>query len=45
MHLLAYYYKWERNTVRSLSVRERREWVKMIEKQIEAENEHLGGGI
>lgn len=38
MHLLAYFYHWDRDTLWNLSCRERRMWVKMIiaQKKMEA---------
>jgi len=39
MHILAYVYHWERDTLWSLPIMERKMWVKMVHEQKEAENE------
>lgn len=40
MHILAYCYHWDRNTVWELSCRERRMWVELIlaQKKMEADS-------
>lgn len=37
-HILAYYYKWGRDSIKSLPIKERAEWVEFIRLQIETEN-------
>ena len=39
MHILAYIYRWDRNTVRTIPILERKMWVDMIYKQKESEEE------
>ena len=41
MHILAYIYRWERDTIMSLRRKERRMWVEMIKEQKEAENDEI----
>lgn len=41
MHIIAYVYHWERDTLKSLPIRERRRWAERIIKQREAENSAL----
>lgn len=41
MHVIAYIYHWERDTLWKLSSRERRTWVKMIMTQKQMENESM----
>ena len=41
MHILAYVYHWERDTIWGLSSRERRTWVKMVMTQKNIENESV----
>lgn len=43
MHILAYIYHWERDTLWKLSSRERRMWVKMIMTQKRMENDSIKG--
>lgn len=43
MHLLAYYYHWDRDTLVSLKSRERKMWVSMLREQIELENKANSG--
>lgn len=40
MHFIAYFYHWDRSTIRNLPARERKRWVELI---IETTN-HLNGG-
>lgn len=41
MHLLAYVYHWDRNTLWKLPCRERRLWVDMIQTQKKLENNSI----
>lgn len=41
MHILAYVYHWERDTVWNLSSRERRMWVNMIMTQKKMESDSV----
>lgn len=38
MHILSYFYKWDRNTVWNLNTKERKMWVDCVKDQIDAEN-------
>ena len=42
MHLLAYIYRWERDTVWSLSIKERKMWIEQIKKQRKSERSKVG---
>ena len=42
MHILAYCYHWDRETLWNLSQSERKMWVKMVLAQKKAENKDLG---
>lgn len=41
MHILAYVYHWERDTVWKMPCRERRMWVEMINTQKKMENNSI----
>lgn len=41
MHILAYVYHWERDTIWEIPSRERRMWVKMIMTQKKMENDSI----
>lgn len=41
MHILAYCYHWDRNTLWNMSRSERKMWVKMVLAQKKAENKGL----
>nr|DAH50447.1 MAG TPA: hypothetical protein [Caudoviricetes sp.] len=41
MHILAYCYHWDRNTLWELSTRERKMWVGMVLTQKKLENDKL----
>lgn len=41
MHILAYVYHWDRNSLWSIPVNERRKWVQIVTEQKEAEREAL----
>lgn len=41
MHILAYIYHWDRNSLWNVPILERRKWVQMIVDQKNAENEAL----
>lgn len=41
MHVLAYVYHWDRNTLWNMPIRERKKWVEIVEEQKRAENEAL----
>ena len=41
MHLLAYVYHWDRDTIKYMPSQERREWVECIKLQKEAEKEAM----
>lgn len=43
MHILAYVYHWERDTIWELSSRERRMWVNMIMTQKQLESDSIKG--
>jgi hypothetical protein len=45
MHILAYYYHWELETILNLTRRDRREWVELVQKQKEAEAESFKEGV
>jgi len=38
MHLIAYYYHWDRNTLLNLPPRERKRWVEFIIEHVQMEN-------
>ena len=44
MHVLAYVYKWERDTIWELSRSERKMWVKKVLEQKKAENKSINNG-
>lgn len=39
MHVLAYVYHWDRNSLWNLPIKERRKWVDLVIKQRQAEND------
>lgn len=41
MHIIAYVYHWDRNTLISITRSERKRWVDMILRQQEAEREEI----
>jgi hypothetical protein len=43
MHIIAYIYHWERDTIRKLGSTERKKWVELIMKQKDAENSQVEG--
>jgi hypothetical protein len=44
MHILAYVYRWERDTLWKLPFNERKMWVKMIQDQKETEQRMIERG-
>lgn len=41
MHVLAYVYHWDRNSLWYIPIKERRKWVQIVTEQKEAEREAL----
>ena len=41
MHVLAYVYHWDRNSLWNLPINERHKWVDIVLKQKQAENDSL----
>ncbi len=45
MHYLAYFYHWERNTVRTLPITEPRKWVELLIEHKKAERASVEEGV
>ena len=43
MHILAYVYHWDRNSLWNIPISERKKWVEIVTEQKNAENEALEG--
>ena len=41
MHILAYIYHWDRDTIRNIGIRERRKWTELIVEQKNRENKSM----
>lgn len=41
MHILAYYYHWDRNSLWDIPVTERQKWVSLLYDQLKAEKDAL----